>query len=76
MQLPVRHIWFVPHGVLSATFCGAQEPVAGAQTLVLHGSVLGAQTTGLPLTHSPFWQVSACVQASPSLQEVPFGLLV
>src|SRR5439155_1018314 len=32
------------------------------------------QTTGLLLVHTPFWQVSVCVQALPSLHVVPSGL--
>jgi len=31
------------------------------------------QTTGLAPVHVPAWQVSACVQASPSLHAVPFA---
>jgi hypothetical protein len=30
------------------------------------------QTTGFAPTQVPFWQVSVCVQAFPSLQLVPF----
>jgi len=30
------------------------------------------QVTGFEPTQEPFWQVSVCVQASPSLQIVPF----
>src|SRR5437667_266457 len=30
--------------------------------------------TGLPPTQVPFWQVSVCVQALPSLHAVPSGL--
>jgi hypothetical protein len=33
------------------------------------------QTTGLAPAHAPAWQVSVRVQALPSLQAVPFGLL-
>src|SRR5438477_290205 len=33
-----------------------------------------AQTTGFVPVQLPPWQVSACVQASPSLQAVPSGL--
>src|SRR5207248_1149783 len=35
-----------------------------------HGSE-AVQTTGLEPAHVPFWQVSVCVQALPSLQVVP-----
>jgi hypothetical protein len=33
------------------------------------------QTTGLLPTQAPVWQLSLCVQALPSLQVVPSGLL-
>jgi len=33
------------------------------------------QTTGFPPVHIPVWQVSACVQALPSVQGVPLGAL-
>lgn len=35
----------------------------------------GAQTTALPPVHTPDWHVSSCVQALPSLQAVPLGVL-
>ncbi len=53
---------------------------------LLHWPVLGLQVpaswhwssavhwTGLPPTQVPFWHVSVCVQALPSLQVAPFGL--
>jgi len=34
------------------------------------------QDTKLPPTQDPFWHVSVCVQALPSLQVVPFVALV
>jgi hypothetical protein len=33
------------------------------------------QVTGLAPVQVPAWQVSLCVQASPSVQLVPFGAL-
>jgi hypothetical protein len=48
-----------------------QTPVAGLHTLGFwHGSGAG-HTTGLDPTHTPSWQVSVCVQASPSSQALP-----
>src|SRR3989442_13582242 len=50
-------------------------PVAGLQVPgSWHWSAV--QTTGLAPTQLPFWQVSVCVQASPSLQAVPLVLFV
>src|SRR3989442_1272134 len=50
-------------------------PVAGLQVPgSWHWSAV--QTTGFAPTQLPFWQVSVCVQASPSLQGVPLGLFV
>jgi hypothetical protein len=39
-----------------------------------HESVAG-HCRGEPLEQTPFWQVSACVQALLSLQAVPLGLI-
>src|SRR6059036_2889399 len=55
---------------------GAEHtPVAGLQ---VPGSWhwFAVQTTGLAPTQPPFWQVSVCVQALPSLQAVPLVLFV
>ena len=50
-----------------------QPPVAGSQVPpTWHGSLL-LQVTGLEPTHEPFWQLSAWVQALPSLHAVPDG---
>src|SRR5206468_654422 len=57
-------------------FVGAEHtPVAGLQ---VPGSWhwFAVQTTVLAPTQLPFWQVSVCVQASPSLQAVPLVLFV
>jgi hypothetical protein len=56
-------------------FAGLEQvPVAGSQTPTSWHWSEAEQTTGLPPTHSPFWQVSVRVQALPSLQAEPFGL--
>src|SRR5437867_4157399 len=57
-------------------FVGAEHtPVAGLQVPgSWHWST--EQTTGFAPTQLPFWQVSLCVQASPSLQAVPLVLFV
>src|SRR3569833_1472014 len=48
-----------------------QAPVPGSQLPASwHGS-LAAQLTAVPPTQAPPWQVSVCVQASPSLHGVP-----
>src|SRR5207245_140311 len=57
-------------------FVGAEHTtVAGLQ---VPGSWLwsAVQTTGFAPTQLPFWQVSVCVQALPSLQAVPLVLFV
>jgi hypothetical protein len=59
------------HGVLSALAGLEQIPVLGAHVpSVWHWSGVG-QVTGLEPTQLPFWQVSVCVHAFPSLQAVP-----
>jgi len=34
---------------------------------------LAVQVTGVPDAHPPFWHVSLCVHALPSLHDVPFA---
>src|SRR5438132_962729 len=51
-----------------------QTPLAGSQTPATWHWSGAAQTTGIAPTQAPAWQESLCVQASPSLQAVPFGL--
>src|SRR5262245_35629379 len=51
-------------------------PVAGLQVPKFWHWVGELQFTGLLPVHTPPWQVSVCVQALPSLQTVPLGLLV
>src|SRR5438552_1557773 len=57
-------------------FVGTEHaPVAGLQVPgSWHWSAV--QTTGFAPTQLPFWQVSLCVQALPSVQAVPTGLFV
>ena len=50
-----------------------QLPVAESQTPTPWQASSGAQTTGFAPTQRPAAQVSACVQASPSLHAVPSG---
>src|SRR6478735_5205820 len=57
--------------VPSGTFTGWQWPVAGSHEPGRRQELSGGQTTGLPPTHTPAWQVSVWVQALPSLQAVP-----
>jgi hypothetical protein len=54
----------------------AQTPVAELQTPAVWHVPGAAQVTGLAPVQVPAWQVSVCVQASPSLHEAPLALLV
>src|SRR4029077_15959271 len=49
-------------------------PVVALHTPATWQTSLATQVTGLPPTQVPAWQLSACVQALPSLHAVPFGL--
>src|SRR6266705_2935027 len=51
------------------------SPVAGVHAPASWHCSGAGQATGLPPVHVPVWQVSVCVQASPSLHPVPSGLL-
>jgi hypothetical protein len=48
-------------------------PLAASQVPTSWHWSLAVQTTGLVPVHVPFWQVSVCVQALPSLQLAPSG---
>ena len=50
-----------------------QTPFEGLQVPTLWHWSLAVQVTGFEPVQVPAWQVSVCVQALPSLQEVPFG---
>jgi len=50
-------------------------PVAGSQVPASWHCPSAEQTTGFAPTQAPAWQVSLCVQALPSVQVVPSGLL-
>jgi hypothetical protein len=55
-------------------FDGAlQRPVVGSHAPASWHWSCAAQTTGLAPAQIPAWQVSSCVQASPSLQEAPLA---
>jgi predicted membrane protein len=57
-----------------SAFAGSEQvPLAGSHVPASWHWSLGVQTTGLPPVHVPAWHVSACVQASSSLQGAPFG---
>ncbi|HSD10389.1 MAG TPA: hypothetical protein VLF14_05375, partial [Candidatus Binatia bacterium] len=49
-------------------------PVAGLQVPATWHWSLAVQTTEFEPVQAPLWQVSVCVQASPSLQEAPSAL--
>src|SRR5206468_794395 len=62
------------HAVPSGAAGFVQSPVPASHVpATWHGS-LAVHTTGLPLWHTPAWQLSPCVQALPSPQGDPFGL--
>src|SRR5947199_9280418 len=82
MQLPCSQVSVcVPYTPLFRSvplvlFVGAEHtPVAGLQ-VPGWWHWFAVQTTGLAPTQLPFWQVSVCVQALPSLQAVPLVLVV
>jgi hypothetical protein len=66
------------HAVPSRTFLTTHCPLLGLQSWIVVVHCVGMmtpprlpQTTGLPPTQLPPWQVSVCVQALPSLHVVP-----
>src|SRR5439155_78943 len=48
-------------------------PVVGAHAPLVRSWSEAVQTTGLLPVQTPLWQVSVCVQASPSLQALPLA---
>src|SRR5437667_81451 len=50
-----------------------QVPVGGSQVPASCPSRRSSDLLGLEPVHTPLWQVSVCVQASPSLQVVPLS---
>src|SRR2546422_852478 len=59
------------HGLPSGVTGFEQVALSGSQTPASWHWSWAVQTTGLTPVHVPPWQVSPCVQASPSLQLVP-----
>jgi hypothetical protein len=57
--------------VPSGLFPFVQPPVAGLQTPAVLHAVAAPHDTGLLPVHTPFWQVSVCVQAFWSLHDPP-----
>src|SRR2546428_8415862 len=51
-----------------------RRPFAGSQTAATWPWSRAVQTTGFAPTQAPAWQVSVWVQASPSVQALPFAL--
>ena len=81
---PPRHVpaWHVSarvqtspslHAVPSGLAGFEQTPVAGLQLPAAWHWSLAVQVTAPPPTQVPAWQLSACVQALPSLHAVPSG---
>src|SRR3989442_281822 len=67
---PSPSVQAVPSG-----FAGLEQaPVAGLQVPATWHCPSAAQTTGFAPTQAPAWQVSVCVQPSPSLQVEPSAL--
>jgi len=79
VQLPPWHESPSVHGLASLHFTPSalagfeQMPVAVSQTPATWHWSLALQTTCPPPTHSPTWQVSVAVQASPSLHGLLAG---
>jgi hypothetical protein len=48
-------------------------PLAGSQVPAVWHASLAVHVTALPPVHVPFWQLSLCVHALPSLQDVPLA---
>src|SRR3989442_12081066 len=61
------------HAVPLLAFGLEHWPVAVLQVPATWHWSEAVQTTGFEPVQGPFWQLSVCVQALPSLQAVPFG---
>src|SRR5207302_21494 len=70
--------WPSSHGAPMSLAGLLQMPDAGLQTPAVWHWSAAVQATGLAPTQAPAWQVSVCVQASPSSHGAPLslGLLV
>ncbi len=64
VHVPFWHVPLVAMGLEQAPVVGSQVPATW------HWSD-AVQATGFEPVQAPFWQVSVCVQALPSLQDVP-----
>src|SRR6185295_12881324 len=65
----LKSLQAVPFG-----FCGFEQmPVAGLQLPASWQESLAAQATGFEPVHTPDWQESVCVHASPSTHGAPFA---
>ena len=53
-----------------------QIPVAGSQAPTVVQAVAAGHVTAVPAEQTPLWQVSAPLQALPSVQLVPFAAAV
>jgi hypothetical protein len=79
-QIPVWHesvcVQAFPslHAVPLAAFGFEHAPVPGLQESVVQ-ALLSLQFTGFAPTHTPAWQPSLCVQASPSVHADPSALI-
>src|SRR5262245_35809472 len=80
MQAPASQVSVCVHPspsehALPFAFSGLEQmPLAGSQTPASWHWSRAEQTTGFAPTQAPASQVSVWVQASPSVQAVPFGL--
>src|SRR5436309_282760 len=81
VQMPVWHVSVcvqaLPslHAVPFSAFGFEQVPVAGSHVPATWHWSLAEHVTGFAPVHVPAWQASVCVQALPSLHEVPSGAL-
>ena len=75
-QIPVSrsHVPTTWHASLAVQIPGFEHvPVAGEQIPAVWHRSLAVHTTGFPPVHTPFWHVSVCEHAFPSLHTVPVG---
>jgi hypothetical protein len=78
VQTPPWHVSLVVHALPSlhavplAAVGLEHVPVPGSQVPATWHASLAVHVTGFDPVHVPFWQLSLCVHALPSLQAVPF----
>ena len=79
MHTPLRQVSACVHALpslhaLPSGLAGFEQvPVVGSQVPASWHSSEAGHDVARPPTQAPFWHVSACVQAFPSLQVLPSG---